>query len=70
MWSYPNLIPLPAAVVERIAARVAELEFERVYGAWWHSLIDGDAKAKVMRSARRYVDALTRVDDGRAIPVR
>jgi len=61
MWSYPNLIPLPAAEVERIAARVAELEFERLYGAWWPSRVEGDAKAKVSRSATRYVDALTRV---------
>jgi hypothetical protein len=60
MWSYPNLIPLPVAEVERIAARVAELEFERLYGAWWHALIDAGAKAKVARSAKRYVDALTR----------
>jgi glyoxylase-like metal-dependent hydrolase (beta-lactamase superfamily II) len=60
MWSYPNLIPLSAADVERIAARVAELEFDRIYGAWWDSLVDGDARAKVRRSAVRYVDALTR----------
>jgi hypothetical protein len=60
MWSYPNLTPLPAAEVERIPALVDGLEFERLYGAWWDSVVDHDAKAKVVRSAARYVDALAR----------
>ena len=60
MWSYPNLIPLPAAEIERIRAIVESLEFDRIYGAWWDRVIDADAKAKVVRSARRYVDAITR----------
>jgi len=60
MWSYPNLIPLPAAEVERIAAHAAEVEFDRLYGAWWDSAVEQDAKAKVARSAARYVDSLAR----------
>ena len=59
MWSYPNLIPLPAAEVERIATVVDTLEFDRVYGAWWPTIVAADAKAKVGRSAARYVDAVT-----------
>jgi hypothetical protein len=58
MWSYPNLIPLPAREVARIRERVAELEFERVIGAWWGRVMDGDARAKVLRSADRYLSAL------------
>ena len=61
MWSYPNLIPLPAAEVRRIALRTSPLRFDRIYGAWWHSIVDGDAHRKVQRSADRYVDALARL---------
>ena len=60
MWSYPNLIPLPAAEVERIAARACDLEFDRIYGAWWHAVIDAGAAEKVARSAARYVSAIER----------
>jgi hypothetical protein len=60
MWSYPNLIPLPAEEVERIAARVEGLDFDRLHGAWWDSTIASGAKDAVRRSARRYVDALRR----------
>ncbi len=59
MYSYPNLIPLPAAEIERIRATVETLAFDRVYGAWWDRIVAEDAKAKVLRSADRYVDALT-----------
>ena len=61
MWSYPNLVPLPGAEVERIAAVVATLEFDRIYGAWWDRVVAADAKVKVARSAARYLDALRRV---------
>jgi hypothetical protein len=58
MWSYPNLIPLPAGEIARIRGVVASLEFDRLYGAWWDRIITGDARAKVLRSADRYLDAL------------
>jgi len=58
MYSYPNLIPLPAAKVGRMAARVHELEFDRIYGAWWDRLIPTGAKEIVERSAQRYQRAL------------
>jgi len=37
---------------------LAELEFDRVYGAWWDRVMLGDAKAKVLRSADRYLAAV------------
>ena len=58
MYSYPNLIPLPAHVVSRMARRVSELRFDRVYGAWWERVVDRDGRAAVARSAERYCAAL------------
>jgi hypothetical protein len=60
MYSYPNLIPLPAWEVERVAARVEPYEFDRLYGAWWDRVAPADGKAIVTRSAARYVAALNR----------
>jgi len=37
---------------------IETLEFERVYGASWDRVVAEDAKAKVLRSAERYVRAL------------
>lgn len=51
--SYPNRLPLSAAVVERIAAHVGRYEFDRVYSNFALS-IDHDGKARVMASARRH----------------
>ena len=58
MWSFPNLIPLPTREVERIRGVLETLEFDRVYGAWWDRVMVGDAKAKVLRSADRYLAAV------------
>jgi hypothetical protein len=58
MYSYPNLIPLPAAAVERIARSLAPFDFDVIYGAWWGRIVRGDAKGIVERSAERYVRAL------------
>ena len=58
MYSYPNLIPLPALEIQRIRDVIETLEFDRVYGAWWDRVVAEDAKAKVLRSADRYVAAL------------
>ncbi len=58
MWSYPNLIPLPAREIERMRGVLETLEFDRVYGAWWERVMLGDAKAKVLRSADRYLAAV------------
>ena len=58
MYSYPNLIPLPAAKVRRIASAVEPFQFDRIYGAWWGKVLREDAKAAVRRSADRYVRAI------------
>ena len=58
MWSYPNLIPLPAAEVERIAAALEPWPFERILGAWWDRLVPRDGSEVVRRSAARYARAL------------
>ena len=51
--SYPNRLPLSAAVVERMAATLAPLHFDRVYGLFTIA-IDTDAHAAVQRSAARH----------------
>jgi len=58
MYSYPNLIPLPAAEVERMAAALEPYAFDAIQGAWWETTIPHDAKAIVRRSADRYIRAL------------
>jgi hypothetical protein len=60
MWSFPNFIPLPAREVTRIRGIVETLEFDRLYGAFDWAVMDPDARAKVLRSADRYVAALSR----------
>src|SRR5690606_26123451 len=32
MWSYPNMIPLPAHTVEKMACRLGDYEFDAIYG--------------------------------------
>jgi glyoxylase-like metal-dependent hydrolase (beta-lactamase superfamily II) len=59
MWSYPNLIPLPAAEVERIAARLEAWQFDRILGAWWNRLVPRDGNEVVRRSAARYAARVT-----------
>ncbi|HEX5439191.1 MAG TPA: hypothetical protein VFW98_18705 [Gemmatimonadaceae bacterium] len=56
MRSYPNLIPLPPAVVQRMATTVGALRFDRLYGAWWDAHIAQGAHAAVEQSARRYAE--------------
>jgi hypothetical protein len=58
MYSYPNLIPLPASAVRRIFDTVEPFEFDRLYGAWWGKVVFREAKAAVRRSAARYIQAL------------
>ena len=60
MRSYPNLIPLPAAEVERIAAALEPYAFDRIYGAWFDRVVASGGGDAVRRSAERYVRALTR----------
>ena len=57
MYCYPNFIPLPGQTVERIAGRLKELTFTRLYDAF-NRIINEDAEQKIHRSAARYVEAL------------
>lgn len=57
MYSYPNFIPLPASTVERMALRLTEIKFDRLYDAF-HRIIKEEADIKVQKSAKRYIDAL------------
>ena len=58
MWSYPNLVPLPDAEVQRIAAAVEPFDYAAIYGAWWDAIIPADGPEIVRRSADRYSRAL------------
>lgn len=58
MYSFPNLIPLPARAVRQIVAAVEPFEYDRIYGAWWNRVVTQDAKAAVARSAERYIRAI------------
>jgi glyoxylase-like metal-dependent hydrolase (beta-lactamase superfamily II) len=55
MRSYPNDIPLPAAMVRQIVATVAAYRFDRIYGGWWDRVVDRDGPAAIQRSAERYI---------------
>lgn len=57
MYSYPNLIPLPAEQVKEMAQKVNELQFEKLYNAF-HRIIKEKANQSVQKSAKRYIDAL------------
>ena len=48
MRSYPNSIPMSAAVVERLAAAVSERDFDRIYGNFGN-VIRHDARDVVLR---------------------
>jgi glyoxylase-like metal-dependent hydrolase (beta-lactamase superfamily II) len=57
MYSYPNLIPLPADQVKEMAEKVKPLKFNRIYNAF-HKMIKENAQESVQKSAKRYVNAL------------
>ena len=58
MYSYPNLIPLPAETIRRIVAALEPYEFDRIYGAWWDRIVAEDGKGALRRSAERYLRAI------------
>ena len=56
MWSYPNLIPLSAAKVRRMAEILEPFAFDAVYGAFsGRGQIDASAKQRVAASVARYI---------------
>jgi hypothetical protein len=52
--SYPNHVPLSAAVLETVAGRVLALDFDRLYDNFGGQVL-ADAHAWVARSAERYI---------------
>lgn len=58
MTSYPNLIPMSASKVRKIAAAVEPFAFDRIYGGW-QNIVRQDAKAAIARSVDRYIAAIT-----------
>lgn len=60
MWSYPNLIPLSAAKVRRIAERLEPIAFDAVYGAFsGRGQIDANGKRAVADSVQRYIGRIS-----------
>lgn len=60
MRSYPNFIPLGAAAVEAVAARVLPFAYDAIYGAFWNGIIPHDAKRAMAVSVARHLDWLER----------
>lgn len=59
MHSYPNLIPLDARTVRRIAEILAPWPYETIYGGWWERVIPAGAKQVMARSVEQYINAVT-----------
>lgn len=55
MRSYPNQIPLPPESIRHIVASIRPYRVDRVYGGWWESIVAGDGKRAIERSADRYL---------------
>ena len=58
MYSYPNLIPLPARAVCKVVEAVEPYPYDRIYSAWWEKVLSADARAAAARSAERYIAAI------------
>ena len=59
MYSYPNLLPLSASTVRRIADVLKSHRIDRVYGFNVGRQILQDGGAAIERSAQRYIDLLS-----------
>ena len=59
MYSYPNQIPLPASAIRKITQALEPYAYDRVYSAWFGTTLPENAKAGVVYSAQRYIDAIT-----------
>jgi hypothetical protein len=58
MYSYPNLWPLNARAVKRIARALEPFDYGQVYSAFWQMRILEDGKGAVARSVERYLKAI------------
>jgi hypothetical protein len=61
MWSYPNYIPLNAPTIRHVMTCLEELEFDRIYGAFFvrgKGIVAARGKEVVRRSSERYLKAI------------
>ncbi|MGX9377034.1 MBL fold metallo-hydrolase [Pantoea ananatis] len=58
MWSYPNMLPLPAATITAIVNRLQPYDFRKLYSAFEGRDIIDDASSVVKQSAQKYIDCL------------
>ena len=58
MWSYPNMLPLPAAAIRRIVDGLAPWRYDRLYGAFAGQDVRAGAERIVAESAARYIALL------------
>ena len=58
MYSFPNLVPLNATAVKRIAAALSPYAFDSIYGAWWDLVVRGGARRCFDLSVERYLRAI------------
>ena len=59
MWSYPNMMPLPAAAIRQIEERLRSWRYERIFGAFPGQDILAGGPAIVAHSAQRYMKLIT-----------
>ena len=55
MRSFPNEIPLGEPQIRHILRVLQDVQYDRIYGGWWPSIVDRDARQAVQRSAERYL---------------
>ena len=58
LWSYPNMLPLPARTVRAMAAKLEPWSFARLSNAFEGGDVLADARGVVARSAARYLELL------------
>jgi glyoxylase-like metal-dependent hydrolase (beta-lactamase superfamily II) len=54
MWSYPNQVPVDVATLDAMADRLADLMYDRIYGAFPGTVVRSGGKEAVARSFARY----------------
>jgi hypothetical protein len=54
MRSYPMLLPLSEPLLDGLLTAIEDLDYDRLYGAWWDRVIPSGAREVVARSAERY----------------
>ena len=65
MRSYPNFIPLDAAVVRTVAGILEGWSFDAIYGAFWDRVIAAEGRRSFSLSVQRYLTAIRSSDEQR-----